>query len=91
MLFTVGFKESYELSFTQEGKLRKLGKGKDHQGRPYEGGCVFESFELAQRYLQNHNKVGYSVYGLDTTLENTEQLEGEPHRRLIRTCDIIRL
>lgn len=91
MLFTVGYAESYERGLTEEGVLNKLGKGLDHQGRPYGGGCVFESHDAAQRHLQNHNLVGYRVYGLDTTLENTEQLEGEPYRRLLTNARIIRL
>lgn len=91
MLYTVGFKESYDAGLAEGLPYRKLGKGKDHKGRPYLGGCVFASPEDAQRYIQNHNKIGYDIYGLDTSLDNTEQLEGESHRRLLSSCNIIRL
>lgn len=91
MLFTVGYAESYEKNFSEIGVVNKLGKGLDHQGRPYGGGCVFESRDAAQRYLQSHNLEGYNVYGLDTTLDNTEQLEGEPFRRLLVSSRILRL
>ena len=91
MLYTVGFAESYNAGLAEGLPFRKLGKSKDHKGRPVAGGCVFESQGDAQRYLQNHNKIGYNIYGLDTTLENTEQLPGESHLRLITSCSIIRL
>lgn len=91
MLFTVGHAESYERGLTEEGVLNKLGKGLDHQGRPYGGGCVFESQDSATQYLENQKLAGYKVYGLETTLDNTEQLEGEPYRRLLTNARIIRL
>ncbi len=91
MLYTVGHAASYEQGLTEEGVLNKLGKGVDHQGRPYGGGCVFETKEAAQQYLRDGKYTGYKVYGLETNLSNTEQLEGEPHRRLLTNARIVRL
>lgn len=91
MLYTVGFTNNYDRYLVEEPTLKKLGKGKDHMGKPYDGGCVFVSKEAAQAYLDREKLTEYSVYGLDTDLSNTHYIEDEPYRRLIKSARIIRL
>jgi len=83
MLYTVGRTEAYEQGLNEESVLRKLGRGLDHDGNPYEGGCVFLSVEEAEHYIVSEKHDDYSVYGLLTSVDNTHQLEGESFKRIL--------
>lgn len=83
MMFTVGHKESYDQGIYEFGyEFKKLGRSKD-----YKGGIVFKNISDAMRCASNH--AGYSVYGLETDILNTYELDG--YRYLVNSCRILQL
>ena len=79
MFYTVGDPHIYdEILFINPNGLRKLGREKD-----YIGGIVFLNFDEA-----NNAKKNYSVYILETTMDNLYFINGNYH--LKDTCKIIK-
>ena len=92
MIFTVGRTEAYEQYLNTDDQPEKLGKGLDRLENPYGGGGVCGSADEAQRYLNNNGHADYSVYGLIADLQSdSEQIPGEPYRRLLRNARIVRV
>jgi hypothetical protein len=79
MIYTIGKKENYLKSIANSptGKIQKVGKTDDLNGRPYEGGYAFQSREDAQRRIDEaYSDQGYAVFGLDADWER----DTEPHQ-----------
>ncbi|SCM79820.1 conserved hypothetical protein [uncultured Pleomorphomonas sp.] len=93
MIYTIGHRESYRRGLAEmQSTFFKLGKG-EYKGEPYAGGAAFSSWDDAATYLvSTGHQDDYSVYGLMADWEaDTEQLEGEPFRRLLRDAQIVSL
>ena len=92
MIFTIGLRERYELAFTLIKPVNKLGKGVDRRGTPYGGGWVWESEADARAFIAAKEYFDREVYGVlaDWDLD-TEQIPGEPYRRLLRDSEMVQL
>jgi hypothetical protein len=93
MIYTVGDRAEYNPrleDFLEVGTdFHKLGKGV-HGGKPYAGGSVWQTATEAQDYLNRESLSSYSVYGILADWDiDTEQLAGEPFRRLLRDAQIV--
>ena len=97
MIFTIGHTESYDAGLLQEAEqgfpFKKLGKTVLATGEPYAGGSVWRTHEDAVAYLMAQAPdivENYSVYGLLADWNtDTEQLDGEPFRRLLKNAQIV--
>lgn len=90
MIFTMGHKESYDSGIAMHGAaFLKLGKTDDYKGAPYPGGAAFKTYADAQAYASAYHPT-WAVYGVLADWDkDTEQLPGEPYRRLLRTAQIV--
>lgn len=83
MMFTIGHTESYEQGILEFGDdFKKLGLSKE-----YKGGIAFLTIEEASKYASLYK--GFSIYGLDTTRDNTYVADGNLH--LVNSCRILKL
>lgn len=97
MIYTIGFKKTYSFGLskaTKDKPFRKLGRtdNLNGTGEYYGGGSVWKTKEEAEAYLRSHRKrmAGYGVYGVLANWDkDTEQLPGEPFRRLITTSLLV--
>lgn len=92
MIYTIGYGPNYDLNIGKK-SFQKLGKG-IARGKPYAGGSVWPSREIAMEYLEKNQPrlENYKVYGVDADWElDTEQLPNEPFRRLIKTSLLIKV
>jgi hypothetical protein len=87
--YTIGYIDNYiellEKSKSQNQLPHKMGKRSDY---PYRGALVFQSIEEAEYYLSKYQWIGFAIYELDTTLENTYVTENG-YRCLIGDCIIV--
>ncbi len=86
MLFTIGDRTSYEQYFSEQGTPQKKGRVADLDGQPYLGGVAFLTYEEA---LSHSIGTRYAVYGLDTDIGNTYEIDGM--RRIIETCNLLKV
>jgi hypothetical protein len=101
MIYTIGLRERYEQAFrimaplNKAGRgvpVKKLGKGIDRNGRPYDGGWVWKSEADARAFIAEKGYFDREVYGVLADWETgTEQKEGEPFRRLLRDSEMVQL
>jgi len=91
VVFTVGDRESYERGIDELGEaFKKMGKCM-LEGAPFEGGSVWQTRVDAVEYLAKRKSLTHEVYELDANWDaDTEQLPGEPFRRLLRDARITR-
>jgi len=93
MIFTIGYRENYDAGLAELGAaFRKMGKRDVFRGSQYRGGSVWKTREEAQAHLDanQHRLAGYSVYGVMASWDvDTEQLPGEPFRRLLVDAQIV--
>lgn len=83
MLYTIGHTESYNQYLREQGlEFRKLGKTET-----YVGGSVYKTFDEAKQAIAF--LPDYSVWILDTTLNNVYEISGSFH--LINSCRILPL
>lgn len=87
MIYTCGHTESYERYFREQGTPSKLGRGM-HEGRYYQGGSVWKTFDEANHFAIN----GYSVYGVlaDWDKDTTQSKDGPWHDLLV-TSPLVKL
>lgn len=92
MIFTYGRTKNYERGIDELGSgFKKLGKC-ILEGAPYGGGGVWKTAEEAREYLRREGLSDFSVYAVMAGWEaDTEQLPGEPYRRLLRDAQIVRI
>jgi hypothetical protein len=93
-IYTIGFRPNYSRYLAHADNsgvpCKKVGKGTDRMGAPYAGGSVWSSAGEALAHLQRRNLVNYSIYEVDADWDaDTEQLPGEPFRRLLRDAVIV--
>lgn len=94
VVFTIGHRESYDSGLAGRhgpAPFEKMGKCILPDGKPYGGGCIFQTFVDAEAYIKSCALVlSYAVYGVVASWDcDTEQLPGEPFRRLLRDAQII--
>lgn len=69
MIYTIGNTKVYEKLLKEKpNSLFKLERG-IHEGKFYEGGIIFETFEDATKHLKDKKLNNYSVYGVLADLE----------------------
>ena len=83
MLYTIGNTKSYNQYFDDYGPDFKK-KGRDDN---YSGGSVFLTLDEAKHAIKNTPE--YSVWGLDTTIENVYENNGNLF--IIDSCRILKL
>jgi hypothetical protein len=88
VIFCIGLTRDYEAAI-EAGPPWNLKQGR----RPgYPGGAVFPTPEAARAFLAANNGAGRSIYGVAADwATDTEQLPGEPFRRLLRDAPLVRL
>lgn len=95
MIFTLGFRSNYDDGIKKYGaEFQKMGKCADFQGKPYAGGSVWRSRKEVNDYLETNQPrlAKYAAYGvLADWNADTEQLPGEPFRRLLKDAQIVGL
>jgi hypothetical protein len=92
MIYTIGHRERYELAFTLVKPLIKNGKGLKSNGQPYAGGWVWKTEADARAFIAVQGLFDREVYGVLADWETgTEQIEGEPYRRLLRDSEMVQL
>ncbi|MEO8669013.1 MAG: hypothetical protein ABI399_10885 [Bauldia sp.] len=101
MIYTIGRRDRYEPAFAlmerlnREGRgvpITKSGKGITKDGRPYDGGWAWRSESEARAFIAASADHQRDVYGVLADWESgTEQIEGEPYRRLLRDSEMVRL
>ncbi len=89
MIYCVGQRLVYERAFSTQPMVVKEGR----RGDNYPGGWVFRTPADAQAFLaQKGLTFTHAVYGVVADWETgTEQLDGEPYRRLIKASQVVRL
>jgi hypothetical protein len=95
IIYTAGheknYMEGYDNAKKQGRPFLKLGKC-DLEGEPYGGGSVWQTEQEVRAYLKAQNLVTMAPFGLIASWEDdTEQLPGEPFRRLLRDAVIVPL
>lgn len=92
MIYTIGYKPTYEEGFELYGKdFKKLGIDITRQ---YLGGSVWRTKAQVQKYLDRNmpRLWEYGIYGVKADWKSdTWQVYGEPFRRLIKTSLIIKV
>lgn len=92
MIYTIGLRERYELAFTLIKPLNKLGKGIARNGKPYGGGWVWRTEADARAFIAQMQYFDREVYGVLADWDaDTEQISGEPYRRLLRDSEMVQL
>jgi hypothetical protein len=89
-IFTIGFARNYD-PFVGKPDFKKLGKQISPNGL-YPGGSVWKTRAEVEAYLaENSPRLDpYKVYGVLADWETqTEQVDGEPFRRLLETSPIV--
>ena len=87
MIYTIGHTKSYLQYFKEQGQPKKLGRNKD-----YIGGSVFKTKEEAKNYLDIHNLIDYSVFGVAADWEkDTIEHENELFHDLLVTSNLVKL
>ncbi len=91
MIYAIGQTHQYAAKFASPKPLYKVGKGLDARGRPYPGGSVWRTEEDAKAYIvANGLTATHMVLRVIADWEtDTEQLAGEPYRRLLRHALIL--
>lgn len=90
MIYTIGYKESYDAGLLEYGDtFLKTGPG-IVDGKAYNGGAAFKTFLSAQRFIDGSVTLEhYDVYGLVGDWDaDTIQYSGEPFRRIMRAMYI---
>ncbi len=83
MIYTIGHTKSYETALKQcPNSLFKVKRG-FHDGKFYEGGIIFKSYEDAIQYLKENELFNYSVYGVLGDLEKDTIPKGDGTYHLI--------
>lgn len=92
MIFTYGYTANYERGIDESGQdFKKMGKC-IHKGQPYGGGGVWRIADEARDYIRMEGLTEFSAYAVIADWEtDTEQLPGEPYRRLLRDAQIVRI
>jgi hypothetical protein len=64
MIYTVGHKANYlrAINESDDGRIQKLGKNDDLNGKPYPGGYALQTYEDAQRLLV---ELGHTDFWID--------------------------
>jgi len=95
MIYTLGHKLSYDIGIKSRGSdFKKLGVRANHRGHPYPGGSVWQTEQEVRKYIErNQSRLKlYDVYGILADWEHdTEQVAGEPFRRLLVDSTIVAL
>ena len=101
LIYTIGLRQKYDPAFAlmerlnREGRgipINKNGKGIDSRGQPYGGGWVWRTEADARSFIAEQGFSDRDVYGVLAEWEaDTEQLDGEPFRRLLKDSEMVRL
>ena len=93
MIYAIGQRARYEPKLALPKPLYKIGKGVDKEGRPYAGGSVWATEAAARQFIADMGIAAtHNVYGVVADWQaDTEQLPGEPFRRLLRHAQLVAL
>jgi hypothetical protein len=92
MIYTIGLRDRYDLAFTLIKPFNKNGKGIRSDGSPYPGGWVWKTEADARAFIAEKGLFDREVYGVLADWETgTEQIEGEPFRRLLKDSELVQL
>lgn len=84
-IYTFGFTEWYDKWAIEQGPdFKKLGRCED-----YKGGSAFIGIDEAQKALKELDRPGFSLYKLDTAVDNLYLIDGNYH--IVETCRILSL
>ncbi|ADZ70097.1 hypothetical protein [Polymorphum gilvum] len=91
MIYAVGHRDTYETALDRS-QVMKMGKREVFKGVPYAGCAVWRTAAEAREYLLRTGYDTYEVYGVVASWElHTEQIDGEPFRRLLHDCLLLRI
>jgi hypothetical protein len=93
MIYGIGKRARYDAKLAGPKPIFKLGKGTDKSGLPYPGGSVWRTEAEARQFIAKMALTETrAVYGIEADWgRDTEQLPGEPFRRLLRHARIVRI